>query len=239
MKSFRLSYLTVCQRSHFASPRSGFFDKLRTPLGGATRSGGISGAATGFQSTPLWEGRQHIFPDSLRGFRDICTNSDMLDEICISKVPTFVLRRPEMWCEGSGSFMIAFVSHTRFDDVVCWQTSLRRISLHDDRSLEWSATLFYLQHVTHTIIRCSFVPHIGKDNAFYHSSPESSVANTTSKGRKSSPCIRSAMARRIQYLRIHCHVGGCSSFSASAVTSATLNGWNPSRCMRSSMACTM
>lgn len=174
------------------------------------------------------------------------------------------------------------------------------------------------------IIRCRFVPYIGKDNAFYHSSPESFVTNTTSTGQKSSCYMRSATAYprsvpshllsrqrlfvlqyirrhvgdvgrlesfilhslrdglsafstfasivtaeafrppapppsrqrhwtvgilraacaprrpvRVQYFRIYCHVGGCSSSSTSDVTSAILDGWNPSRCIRSLMACSI
>ena len=66
-----------------------------------------------FQSTPLREGRQQMFPDFLRKFRNTFTNFVVLDEICGCEVPGFEGESTKMWCEGSGNFMTAWGSHVR------------------------------------------------------------------------------------------------------------------------------
>ena len=72
-----------------------------------------SGAKGRFQSTPLREGRQQIFPDFLKEFRNTSTNFVVLDEICGCEVPGFEGESTKMWCEGSGDFMTAWGSHVR------------------------------------------------------------------------------------------------------------------------------
>lgn len=66
-----------------------------------------------FQSTPLREGRQQMFPDFLKEFRNTSTNFVVLDEICGCEVPGFEGESTKMWCEGSGDFMTAWGSHVR------------------------------------------------------------------------------------------------------------------------------
>ena len=48
-----------------------------------------------FQSTPLREGRQQMFPDFLKEFRNTSTNFVVLDEICGCEVPGFEGERHE------------------------------------------------------------------------------------------------------------------------------------------------
>lgn len=48
-----------------------------------------------FQSTPLCEGRQQMFPDFLNEFRNTSTNFVVLDEICGCEVPGFEGERHE------------------------------------------------------------------------------------------------------------------------------------------------
>lgn len=66
-----------------------------------------------FQSTPLCEGRQQMFPDFLNEFRNTSTNFVVLDEICGCEVPGLKTKGTKMWCEGSGDFMTAWGSHVR------------------------------------------------------------------------------------------------------------------------------
>lgn len=66
-----------------------------------------------FQSTPLREGRQQMFPDFLKEFRNTSTNFVVLDEICGCEVPSLKTKGTKMWCEGSGDFMTAWGSHVR------------------------------------------------------------------------------------------------------------------------------
>lgn len=48
-----------------------------------------------FQSTPLREGRQQMFPDFLKEFRNTSTYFVVLDEICGCEVPGFEGERHE------------------------------------------------------------------------------------------------------------------------------------------------
>lgn len=91
-----------------------------------------------FQSTPLREGRQQMFPDFLRKFRNTSTNFVVLDEICGCEVPGFEGESTKMWCEGSGDFMTAWGSHVR----LCGGD---RYGLHDS-SVPPSAFCYFLKN---------------------------------------------------------------------------------------------